>query len=98
MKFNFNKLFFGSNGKPIQDNGAELHLGEQLAVLLDRQRKSKHSLKLLGWGVKLNAKQDLELDTADVELLKKIVAEDEFAPAVFQGRIEELILETEKKK
>lgn len=93
----FNKPFLGSDGKVKkemdQETGEqkELHLGELLAGLLDRQRKPAHKMKFLLWSTALQKHEPLEMDKSDYLMLKKVVDEDDMSFSIFLARCMEVI-------
>lgn len=94
----FDKPLLGSDGKVKKEPNQtgeliDLHLGELLAGMLERQRKPASKMKFLVWAIALQRHEPLQMDKADYAVLKKVIDEDELAHAIFLARCAEVMEE-----
>ncbi|MES2829665.1 MAG: hypothetical protein V4687_16000 [Bacteroidota bacterium] len=81
-KVNLDFLIKDLDGKDII--GA--HAGKTLANNLIGQSKGD-ALKYWGWAIKLNQKEELELDDSDYSTLKDFVKSNEILPVITKAQI-----------
>lgn len=85
MKLNLNFQF-----KNLDGTEHEAHCGQQLASHLANASQGD-SLKLYGWAKKLYAKEDVELDDSDKEVLKEFVKSHQHIPNWIKAQTLEVI-------
>ncbi|MCK5602319.1 hypothetical protein KAR91_10630 [Candidatus Pacearchaeota archaeon] len=82
------------SGKIKRLDGTELEMTQATAFLgfLEKQSKSKNSLKIRSWGESLHKDQCLILDKADNNALKSLIKADEVHFDFIKGSWEEILM------
>jgi len=87
-KLDFNKNFVPLKGQTEEGVGK---MNETLSFVISKSEDTKNPVKLYGWAVKLSTNGILELDKADVELLKKFIIESKMLFVAAKGQLIEHI-------
>jgi hypothetical protein len=91
------KLDFDIKIKGLDGAEQDQKLGELLAVLLAQATKGD-ATKMIPWGIKLMAGQELDLDKADQKVLRKFIDDNESLTLLGKFRLTEIMDEFELKQ
>lgn len=91
-KFDFSKPLLAVNGQPfVREDNSEIKIKDLLAQILF-EAKGNDAMKLFNLSQTIDkAKGAIELDTADVNMIKKTVKEDKVRNAGILGQILEVL-------
>lgn len=88
MKYDPNFILSGLDGKPLVGTEDDIHAGKLLAQALFYTKGDYPKLKLHGWALKLYAKQPIEIDKSDKEVLSHFIETAGFPPASYMPLID----------
>lgn len=95
MKIKTNQVLVNLGGEPLKDSEGEMTLGKALANIVI-SAKEGGKMKLFILGQKLFTEKELEVDSADLNLLKQAVKNTEIYTALVAGQVEMLLEEVKE--
>lgn len=93
MKIDLNKSVKDLDGIEIPDG----HMGKIIANMLVSSTRGD-ALKYWGWAVKLNNKEEIDLDKSDFETFKEFVKSHEHLTILTKAQVLELLLKQNKEE
>jgi hypothetical protein len=88
MKLDLNFTLKGFDGKEMESEAAEsINAAQVLATQLYSAREASNPVKYFDWALKLYNKQTLEVDSSDLEELKKFVKTHKSLFVIAQAQI-----------
>jgi hypothetical protein len=94
-KLDFDWTLKQLSGEPMEGNEEGSHAGKLLGGLLGSSNETTQPIKFFDWALKFYNKQPLELDSTDLEILKKFIKESRRLYVIAQAQLLNCITEAE---